>query len=313
MCSMRVRSVVFLVALTSANLSVPQETVVPVEVARTDTYSEGPVFDKDGNLYVSHDRFISRVAPDGNVQIWAETGAPSGHKILADGTHIVCDFELVRLDAAGKFLETVATDCGGQPIRKTNDLTLDSLGGVYFTDPGVATEGALEDEKGKLCYVDADGATHLVAEKLGFPNGVILTPDGETLLVGEAMPGRNRILQFPVVSPGKVGDSHVFAELPSPPDDRFVSPDGMAFDRDGRLYVAHYGMGQIQVFDLEGRLVQSLPAGNTAVSNLAFGGPEMNQLYITGSRDFFDTSLPGFVYRLDLKNVQGLPVQPSAR
>lgn len=310
---MRVGSVVLFVALTTANVDSAQETVVPVEVARTDTYSEGPVFDKNGNLYVSHDRFISRISPDGDVEIWAETGDPSGHKILADGTHIVCDFDLLRLDAAGNILETAATDCGGQALRKTNDLTLDSLGGIYFTDSGDPTKGALEDEKGKICYLDADGETHLVADKLGFPNGVILTPDGETLLVGESMPGRNRLLQFPVVSPGKVGDSQVFAELPTSPDDRFVSPDGMAFDRDERLYLAHYGMGQIHVFDLDGRLIESLPAGNTAVSNLAFGGPEMNQLYVTGSRDFFDPSLPGFVYRLDLDNVRGLPVQPSVR
>jgi len=302
----------FWLAVTVSALGA-QDNIVPVEVARTNTYSEGPVFDGDGNLYVSHDRFISRISPDGEVEIWAETREPSGHKILADGTHLVCDFDLLHLDSTGKILEPAATDCGGQPLRKTNDLTLDSLGGVYFTDPGDPREGALEDEKGKVCYWDADGSTHLIAENLGFPNGVVLTPDGETLLVGESMPGRNRILEFPVISPGKVGDAEVFATLPFPPDDRFVSPDGMAWDHDGRLYVAHYGMGQIQVFEPDGTLVQSLPAGNMAVSNLAFGGAEMSQLYVTGSQDSFDPTLPGFVYRLDLDNVRGLPVPPSAR
>lgn len=312
-CTMRIRSFMLLVAVTAGSSSDAQNSVVPIEVARTSTYSEGPVFDKEGNLYVSHDRFISVISPDGRVEVWGEGRDPSGHKILADGSHIVCDFDLVRFDSAGKFLEPAAIDCGGQPLRRTNDLTLDSLGGVYFTDSGLASAGALEDEKGKLCYLDSEGSTRLVAEELGFPNGVILTPDGGTLLVGESMPGRNRILHFPVISPGEVGASKVFAKLPPAPDDRFVSPDGMAFDRDGRLYVTHYGMGLIHVFERDGTLFRSLPAGNLAVSNLAFGGAEMNQLYVTGSEDSFDPTLPGVVYRLDLHHVRGLPVRPSAR
>src|SRR5256885_4934198 len=57
----------------------------PIEVARFRSFAEGIVFDASGYAYVSHGRVISRISPDGSKSIWAETGAPSGHKILPDG------------------------------------------------------------------------------------------------------------------------------------------------------------------------------------------------------------------------------------
>src|SRR5215831_15120786 len=70
----------------------PEDSQIrPVEVARVPSYSEGIVFDGRGNAYISHGRFISLISPDGKARIWAETGSPDGHKILPDGTHLVCD------------------------------------------------------------------------------------------------------------------------------------------------------------------------------------------------------------------------------
>ena len=82
----------------------------------------------------------------------------------------------------------------------------------------------------------------------------------------------------------------------------------MALDQEGNLYIAHYGAEQILVLDPRGRLIRSLPAGNLSVSNLAFGGEDMNELYITGSAGDFDE--PGVVYRLDLEGIRGLVILP---
>ena len=298
---------VVLVGLSLMVVGAAQDSVEPTVVAQVGAFTEGAVVDGAGNLFVSHGGTISRIAPDGTVSQWAEALHANGHKILTNGEHLICAGPVVlRLDADGQVLGEAASDCGGQPIRLTNDLTLDAHGGFYFTDPGDFSAGALEDELGKVCYVDADGGSHLVADRLGFPNGVVLRADGTTLLVGEMM--RNRILALPITSPGEAGVPSVFADLPPGEEGTLITPDGMALDEDGNLYAAHFGTGYIRVFNPEGTLIRSLPTGMRSPSNLAFGGEDRDQLFITGSEALGD-SHPGVVYRLSLPGVRGLPTR----
>src|SRR3954447_17300401 len=125
----------FLLGLPARAADLPPEgEVKPVEVVRTGDYSEGVVVDHDGNLYFSHEKVVTRVTPDGKTSVWAQTGSPNGHKVLADGTHLICDASrhaLLHLDAEGKELTPAATVSDGQPLRGPNDLTLDpETGGV---------------------------------------------------------------------------------------------------------------------------------------------------------------------------------------
>ncbi|HEX8292385.1 MAG TPA: SMP-30/gluconolactonase/LRE family protein, partial [Pyrinomonadaceae bacterium] len=150
------------------------------------------------------------------------------------------------------------------------------------------------------------GKTHLVAEGLAFPNGIVLRPDGRTLLVGESQ--HNRILSYEVVAPGKLGRRRVFAELPTKGGGQIANePDGICLDRAGNLYVAHYGMRQVQVLSPAGRLLRRYAAGNLTTSNVAFGGPRMDQLYVTGALGE-EKGTPGGLFRLDLKGVRGLKI-----
>jgi gluconolactonase len=86
--------------------------VKPVEVVRTNDYTEGVVVDHDGNLYFSHEKIVTKVTPDGKASTWAQTGSPNGHKVLADGTHLICDASrhaLLHLAADGSELKPAAT------------------------------------------------------------------------------------------------------------------------------------------------------------------------------------------------------------
>ena len=273
------------------------ESLAPVEVLRTGDYSEGVVVDREGSIYFSHSRVITVVSTDGSSRVWAETGAPNGHKILEDGTHLVCDaghHAVLRLDASGRMLDPASRECNGKALRGPNDLTLDPAGGFYFTDPGGSSA---EEPIGTVHHVGPDGMTNLVAEGLAFPNGIVLRPDGKHILVAESQ--KNRILVFDVLSPGKLGPPKVFAELPRKAGDQIDNqPDGMCLDEDGNLYVAHYGMKEVQVLDPEGKLIRRYPGGNLRTSNVAFGGPGLRQLFMTGGE-------PGCLYRLDL-GVRGL-------
>ena len=276
------------------------EETEPVEVARVGEYTEGPVFDYEGNLYFSHGDRVSRLGADGETAVWF-AGSANGHKVLPDGTHLVCSpggHAVLHLDGGGKVLGKASSECDGQPLRAPNDLTLDRHGGFYFSDPG----GARERPIGTVHYVGRDGATRLVAGGMWVPNGLVLSPGGDTLYVAETVP--NRILRFAVGGPGVLGAMKVFADLPGR-DGHQAEPDGLAVDAEGNLYVAHLGTGSVRVLDREGRLVRTLPAGNYDASNLVFGGPELNRLYVTGSIGH-RRNTPGRVYRLDLPGVRGV-------
>src|SRR5208282_4828629 len=136
-----------------------------VKLFEVPNYCEGIVFDHAGNGYISHGKVITKFTPDGKHAVWAEIGEPNGHKILADGTHLVCDAShhaVLKIDAGGKIVGKASAECDGKALRGPNDLTLDQKnGGFYFTDPGGSDDKKLI---GTVHYVDAKGKTHLVAE-----------------------------------------------------------------------------------------------------------------------------------------------------
>src|SRR5438874_3222505 len=131
------------------------DRVKTVELFRVPKYCEGVCFDHAGNGYISWGKAITRFALDGEHEIWAETGAPNGHKILADGTHLVCDASqhaVLHLSHDRKQLDPASKECGGKPLRGPNDLSLDTKNaGFYFSDPGGSS---VEMSIGTIHYVD---------------------------------------------------------------------------------------------------------------------------------------------------------------
>jgi gluconolactonase len=290
----------------------PAEQALPVELFRVPNYCEGVCFDHTGNGYISWGKAITKFSLDGKHAVWAETGAPNGHKILADGTHLVCDASqhaVLKLSADGKLLEPASKESGGKPLRGPNDLTLDTPhGGFYFSDPGGSS---IDNLIGTIHYVDREGKTTLLDDGLAFPNGIVLTPDGKKLYLAESQ--KNRILVYDVEAPGKVGEPKVFAELPTKNAEQGQidnQPDGMCLDAAGNLYVAHYGMKQVQVLNPAGQLIRRYGGGNTTTSNVAFGGPDMNQLFITGG--IGKEAGEGGLFRIDL-GVKGLVILPAKK
>ena len=175
--------------------------VQPVQLLTVPSYCEGVVFDKEGKGYVSWGKTITQFTLDGKQRVWAETGAPNGHKILADGTHLVCDASqhaVLHLSADGKLLPNASKECDGKPLRGPNDLTLDTAnGGFYFTDPA---DSGKEKPDGTVHYVDSKGKTHLIDSGYAFSNGIVLTPDGKKLYVGESQQNRVWVTKLSVLA-----------------------------------------------------------------------------------------------------------------
>jgi gluconolactonase len=311
-CSAGVLLSLLLIEASAAQELPPGRQVKTIEMFRVPRYCEGVCFDHAGNGYISWGKSITKFSLDGKHALWAETGAPNGHKILADGTHLVCDAShhaVLRLDADGKQLEPASKECDGKPLRGPNDLTLDTAhGGFYFSDPGGS---GIDKLIGTVHYVDRAGKTHLVDEGLAFPNGIVLTPDGKRLYLAESQ--KNCVHVYEVLAPGKLSPRKLFAELPKKNTSQGQidnQPDGMCLDAAGNLYVAHYGMQQVQVLDSSGKLIRQYDGGNVTTSNVAFGGPNMDQLFITGG--IGPEAGEGGLFRIDL-GVKGLVILPPKK
>src|SRR5258708_15510038 len=113
---MRFASLTAVLAVLALGDLPAEKDVKIVKLFEVPHYCEGIVFDHDGNGYISHGEVITKFTPDGKHAVWTTTttkdttikkgvkGAPNGHKVLADGTHLVCDGghnAVLHLDAKG--------------------------------------------------------------------------------------------------------------------------------------------------------------------------------------------------------------------
>jgi gluconolactonase len=251
-----------------------QHQVKPRVVATLPSYSEGIVFDAQGAAFVSvlnHETVFVVREPAPPVA-WYRVTEPNGHKILPDGTHLIAARGGVQhVDAEGKLIEVLAPQ-----LITPNDLALDGDGGVYVTVPA-ESEADREAGRSGVYYLDAHQAVHKVADDLCYPNGVVVRPDGKSLVVDDSC--NRRIYEFQIQSPGVLTARRILVEVP---DTRSI-PDGMTLDHVGRIYMADYGTGTVRVFRSTGEAVREYPTGLEHASNVAFGGASLGTLYVTGS------------------------------
>ena len=166
----------------------------------------------------------------------------------------------------------------GQPLNAPNDITLRSDGNIYFSD---TTWGARPGAHAATAVyrLAPDGALSVVY-RVDMPNGVVLSPDGNTLYVGSD--AQDRLWRLPVAADGSVGSPEPFGAAQDDPQARVHVPDGLCVDDRGRLYVTNNSteVSAIVVFDDAGRFVGRI-AFPVPPSNCTFGGADRRTLYVT--------------------------------
>ncbi len=258
---------------------------------------EGPAFDRHGAIFfVSSDRgSILRLGPDGETREWANTGGiPAALAFAADGTLFVTDSGPSRhgvlTATADGAVATLIDGHDGEPFNGCNDLVFGPDGALYFSDPW---QTSLENPVGGFYRRFAAGRIERIDHGLAFPNGVAIDPRTAAVFLAETY--TNRIYRYPLLSGGDVGPRETFAQLDGEP-----GPDGMAFDVEGTLWVAHYSEGRLDLLDPGGAVIDAVPVPGPEPTNLAFGGPDRRTLVVTENST-------GSLYRAEVR-VPGAPL-----
>jgi sugar lactone lactonase YvrE len=212
-------------------------------------------------------RTVSRVTTEGEETVVLEVeGQPSGLGWLPDGALVVTsmkDRRLLRVDDGEvSTLAEIADVCGGH----ANDLVVDAHGSVFVGDLAFDLMGGGAPEPTSLKRVDPDGSVHVAADGMWTPNGMAITPDGGTLIVGETL--GNRVTAFDLAPDGSLSNRRAWAQFGEPPTGGTIeevlgglslAPDGCSLDAEEHLWVAD-GLG--------GRVVRLAPGG-TIVEQIA--------------------------------------------
>lgn len=235
---------------------------------------EGPAFDRDGQLWcvdIAYGR-IFRVSPEGRFETMITyDGEPNGLAFHADGRLFVADYKngIMVFDPKSGQIAPFLQRHNLERLKAVNDLTFSSAGDLYFTDQGLT---GLHDPTGRVFRVRADGTVDLLLDNVPSPNGLVVSPDNQTLYV--AVTRANAVWRVPLMPGGGVAKVGLFIQLSGG-----GGPDGLAIDRDGGLAICHIGLGVVWLTDPRGEPALRIdsPSG-LHTTNAAYapnGGPEM--------------------------------------
>jgi sugar lactone lactonase YvrE len=239
---------------------------------------------RDGRLYFSDVWAAEVVAIDLYGQretIVRVPERPNGLGFLPDGRLlIVSTRDRLLLVHDGRTLQ-VAADLQSYTHDLCNDMVVDSRGRAYVGDfriaPGSSAAEKLRNALGaNLVMVDFSSdaerpIVQVVAEGLLIPNGMVITPDGATLLVAET--GACRIAAFDIAADGSLRGRRIWAALS-------IAPDGICLDNAGNLWVATpFAPSRLQLVAVGGRVLCDHPVDGGAAFACSLGGTDGRMLF----------------------------------
>lgn len=243
-------------------------------------FCEGPVVNNRKEIFFTDmtKNMIYRIDPDGKLSTVSDhSNGSNGLAFDREDRLIACEQatgRLVRYEPNGS-VTVLADSYGGNRLNSPNDVVVAKNGTIYFTDPGNTHQPT------GLYRIPAGGKIERLAEGYGFPNGVALSPTERTLYVGDTNTGT--LYAFSIGKDNEVSGGTFFA--------RTKSPDGMAVDGRGYLYVANFGSGSITLFDPDGKNAGLIKVPEKDSSNAAFYDSKKKILLITAGHSLYRVKL----------------------
>ncbi len=247
-------------------------------------FLEAPRVDEHGNLYFSEVTLggVCRLSPDGRTERFIEDRTSIGGLALTEDGGFVC--------SGGEGLEYFNPETGsrraldftfeGEPLGAVNDIQPDGQGGLYAgtSDFGRVQAGG----KPTVCAlyrIDPPGRVTRLVAGVKISNGIGLSPDGRRLYHNDTIDGT---YVYDLAPDGALLDRRLLAPYPG--------VDGLAVDAEGGIWIAGYASGELVRFLPDGaidrRIDFSARFADCHLTSLAFGGPDLRDLYVVTAGDY---------------------------
>jgi gluconolactonase len=260
---------------------------VPELVQEGFVFTEGPVGTADGGLYFSDIR-ASKVyyldGASGKISVVRENAnGANGLALTREGELLFAEGDGKRVTKRNQdgSITTMTEGPTGVPLLAPNDLLVDSKGGIYFTDPG--PRPVVPGRPTYVYYLPPSARQPILLDgNIARPNGLTLTGDGKALIVDDTL--NPTVFVYDVEPDGSVKNKRAFTQLRDIPAGSESGADGMAIDRNDRVYITT--VTGVQVFDAKGQYLGTIKVGRQP-ANVAFAGPDKQVLYITAREGLY--------------------------
>jgi gluconolactonase len=312
LCALCVLCGSFLNSVSAADNPIVPENAKLEKLWGEGEFTEGPACGPGWSIYFSDiGNRIMRYSPDtGKTTVYREPSGrangldfdPQGRLVAAEGANTGGNRRITITMPDGS-VKPLAEKWNSKRFNSPNDLTIDTKGRIYFTDPRYVGQEPREIDTESVYRIDPDGTVTQIITDVQKPNGIVLSPDMKTLYVADSNPGGNQqLLSFPQNKDGSVGEKKIMHDF-----GKSRGIDGMSVDIRGNIYGAAGDgkTGGIYVFHHgEGEQLAFIPVPETP-TNCVFGDRNRKSLYITAGKS---------LYRIKLK-VEGFavfwPADPS--
>lgn len=220
---------------------------------------------------------------------------PAGLGWTPDGRLLVVsmvDRRLLCLDG-GRW--RVVADLGALTPWYCNDMVVDAHGRAYVGTFGFDLDGGQPFAPGQIILIQPDGAARVVADDARMPNGMVLTPDGGRLIVGESFGPALRV--YDVAADGTLHHGRTWAELTD------VVPDGICLDASGAVWIASPIAPEVVRVTAGGTITERVPVSNHAFACM-LGGPARRTMFVCTA----DNSVPEYCRAHATGKIEVFPV-----
>lgn len=247
--------------------------------------AEGPLWWYEDNSLIFSDIHNSRRMSwktGSHPEVVAEnTSQANGLTRDLEGRLLICEQakkRVVRLEADGS-ITVIASNFQGKPLNRTNDVVVTADGSIYFTDPwnrrNMLTESDLQVAGVYRVSRDLGTLTLLVSDFV-HPNGIAFSPDESLVYINDSRKGIIRSFEVTGAGTLNMATDNVFCDLTGAGSG---VPDGMKVDSLGNVYCG--GSGGLWIIDSSGEPLGIIEHGESATTNVGFGGSNWDMLFFT--------------------------------